>query len=97
MGSCTSDELLDPTLHPNNLLYRLFNEDGVRVFEPSSLVMRCRCSRDRVENVLRSFPREEIGSMKVGNDVVVTCEFCNESYKFDPAAIEQLYAPTDRE
>lgn len=92
MGSCTSEELLDPALHPNDLLYRLFNEDGVRVFEPSPLVMRCRCSRDRVENVLKSFPRSEIATMKVGDDVIVTCEFCNESYKFDPAAIEAMYA-----
>jgi molecular chaperone Hsp33 len=92
LGSCTSAELLDPALHPNDLLYRLFNEDGVRVFDPSPLSMRCRCSRDRVENVLRSFPRSEIADMKVGDDVIVTCEFCNESYKFDPVAIDEIYA-----
>ena len=92
LGSCTSAELLDPALHPNDLLYRLFNEDGVRVFEPSPLSMRCRCSRDRVENVLRSFPRSEIADMKIGDDVIVTCEFCNESYKFDPVAIDEMYA-----
>ena len=92
MGSCTSDELLDATLHPNDLLYRLFHEDGVRVFDPMPLDMRCRCSRDRVENVLRSFPRDEIETMKVGEDVVVTCEFCNADYLFDTAAIDALYA-----
>src|SRR5690606_22317283 len=91
LGSCTSGELLDPELHPNDLLYRLFNEDGVRVFEPAPLAMRCRCSRDRVANVLRSFPREEIETMKVGDDVIVTCEFCNTRYSFDPPAIEALY------
>ena len=94
LGSCTSEELLDPQLHPNDLLYRLFNEDGVRVFDPTPLVMRCRCSRDRVENVLHSFPRSEIEDMKVGDDVVVTCEFCNSKYIFDPAAIDTLYAET---
>lgn len=92
LGSCTSAELLDPALHPNDLLYRLFNEDGVRVFESWPLAMRCRCSRERVENVLRSFPRAEIDDMKIGDDVVVTCEFCNQSYVFDPAAIERIYA-----
>jgi molecular chaperone Hsp33 len=94
MGSCTSAELVDPLLHPNDLLYRLFNEDGVRVFDRSDLFMRCRCSRDRVVNVLRSFPRSEIASMKVGDDVIVTCEFCNEDYRFDPDAIEALYGET---
>lgn len=95
IGSCTSKELLDPQMHPNDLLYRLFNEDGVRVFVPSPLVMRCRCSRDRVENVLRSFPRDEIETMKLGNDVVVTCEFCKRDYKFDPQGIEALYCQTN--
>jgi len=92
LGSCTSAELLDPALHHNDLLYRLFNEDGVRVFDPTPLAMRCRCSRDRVENVLRSFPRDEIAHMKIGDDVIVTCEFCNENYVFDPAAIDAMFA-----
>lgn len=92
MGSCTPEELLAPDLHPHDLLYRLFNEDGVRVFDPTALAMRCRCSRRRVENVLRSFPRAEIETMKEGDDVVVTCEFCNAAYRFDPAALETLYA-----
>ncbi len=92
MGSCRSEELLDGALHPNDLLYRLFHEDGVRVFDPTVLEMRCRCSRDRVENVLRSFPRGEIETMKIGDDVVVTCEFCNTDYRFDPAEIDALYA-----
>lgn len=92
LGSCTSEELVDPVLHPNDLLYRLFNEDGVRVFETAPLEMRCRCSRERVENVLRSFPRSEIEDMKEGDDVVVTCEFCNRSYRFDPDDVEALYA-----
>ena len=92
LGSCTSAELVDPALHPHDLLFRLFNEDGVRVFDPTPLTMRCRCSRDRVENVLKSFPRSEIADMKVGDDVIVTCEFCNESYMFGPAAIDEIYA-----
>jgi len=92
MGSCTPEELVAPRLHPHDLLYRLFNEDGVRVFAQSALEMRCRCSRGRVENVLRAFPRAEIETMKEGDDVVVTCEFCNEVYRFDPDAIEALYA-----
>ena len=96
MGSCTPEELVSPALHPHDLLYRLFNEDGVRVFDASPLEMRCRCSRGRVENVLRSFPRSEIETMKEGDDVVVTCEFCNAAYRFDPAAVEKLYAGAGR-
>jgi len=92
LGSCTPEELVAADLHPHDLLYRLLNEDGVRVFDPTRLDMRCRCSRPRVESVLRAFPRAEIETMKDGDDVVVTCEFCNAAYRFDPAAIEALYA-----
>jgi len=92
LGSSTSDELTDPSLRPNDLLYRLFNEDGVRVFDTSPLFMKCRCSRDRVAEVLKSFPRSEIETMKDGDDVSVTCEFCNADYRFDPEAVEALYA-----
>lgn len=91
LGSCKSEELLDPALHPNELLYRLFHEDGIRVFDTAPLAMRCRCSRERVVRVLKSFPRSEIETMKEGDDVVVTCEFCNEHYRFDPAAVDRLY------
>ena len=91
MGSCTNEELLDADLHPHQLLFRLFHEDGVRVFEPRDLVMRCRCSDDKVVNMLRSFPRAEIEELKVGNRVVVTCEFCGVVYEFDEAALDDIY------
>ena len=91
MGSSTNDELLDAALHPHRLLYRLFNEDGVRVFQPVALDMQCRCSLERVRRVLRSFPRAEIETMKVDGKVIVTCEFCNAAYEFDDPTLETLY------
>jgi len=91
MSSSSDRELLDPYLHPNDLLYRLFHEDGVRVFEPVALEMRCRCSVDRVERMLRSFPREEIEDLRIGDDVVVTCEFCGCDYAFDDEDLDRLY------
>ena len=97
MGSSTSAELLDPDLHPHRLLYRLFHEDGVRVFTPTALAMRCRCSRARVVRVLRSFPRSEIESMKIDGCVRVTCEFCNSKYVFDDAAMDAIWEGTDRD
>jgi molecular chaperone Hsp33 len=92
MGSATNRELLDPGLHPNVLLYRLFHEPGVRVYKPLVLRSACRCSHDRVSVTLRSFPKAEIESMIVDGEVVVTCEFCRRIYRFDQAAIDRLYA-----
>lgn len=91
MASATSDELLDPALAPNDLLYRLFHEDGVRVTAPHSMRARCRCSRDRVETVLRSLPRHEVEELEVDGKVVVTCEFCSRRYSFDEADLARLF------
>jgi molecular chaperone Hsp33 len=90
MASSTEQELLDERLSPNELLYRLFHEDGVRVFAPSSLRAGCRCSRERVERVLRSLPADEIDSFKVDGLITVTCEFCNTSYPFTDSEVAAL-------
>lgn len=92
MSSTREDELLDEALHPHELLYRLFHEDGVRVFEPHPLAMFCRCTENRVIGMLRSFPRAEIEQMTVDDKVVVTCEFCGLDYNFDPTALDDVYA-----
>lgn len=92
MGSSTTDELLDPGLHPHDLLYRLFHEDGVRVFQPQHLVMECRCSRTKVTTMLKSFPRREIEELRIDDQVIVTCEFCGVRYEFDEPALDAVYA-----
>ena len=92
MQTCGADELTHPSLRPNELLFRLFHEEGVRVYEPQAFRHKCRCSEERVTNMLRSLPREEIESMAVNGLVSVTCEFCNRSYYFDRKQRDELYA-----
>jgi molecular chaperone Hsp33 len=91
MGTCTDQEMLDPNLPANDLLFRLFHEDGVRVWAPTNLNASCRCSRDRVATVLASLPRDEIADLKVNGNVEVTCEFCNSTYTFDDAQLDHIY------
>ncbi len=76
-------ELLDPTLSPERLLYRLFHEEEVRAFEATPLDAQCNCSRERVENMLNQFSPEELDGMAEDEIITVTCEFCNTHYKFD--------------
>ncbi len=92
-ASCTPGELLDHKLPANDLLYRLFHEEGVRVFRRRALKARCRCSRKRLVETLRAMPRERVEELKVGGKVIVTCEFCNRRYRFDDAALARIYAP----
>ena len=85
VGSTSRLDLLDPTLAARATLQRLFPEDDVRVFDPVRVEARCRCSRERVDMVLRSFPATEIAEMVVNGEVTVTCEFCHANYRFLPA------------
>jgi molecular chaperone Hsp33 len=80
------DELLDPELPPNDLLYRLFHRHGVRVWKPKQLRFGCSCSGERVEQVLRTFSGPDMAEMAVDGRIVVTCEFCNAVYEFAAAA-----------
>jgi len=90
MASCTDKELVDLELPVEGLLYRLFHEDGVRVFTRQGVEAKCRCSRDRVDTVLRSLGGAELEDMWIDGKIVVTCEFCNTGYVFTP---EDLAAP----
>ncbi len=92
MASSTNAELLDPELPPDRLLYRLFHEDGVRAFQPQPLRFACRCSRQRVADMLGALPRGDIEEMKADGETVITCEFCSARYVFDPAELEATRA-----
>jgi len=87
MATLTPAELLDPALGDHDLLYRLFHQGGVRVFEPDTVRAGCRCSRDRVAGVLRSLGRAEAEA---------TCEFCGTGYRFDGEQVAVLFAFGDQ-
>lgn len=90
MSSATAPELVDPALSPHRLLFRLFHEDGVRVYDTHPLAARCRCSRERIETILRAFPADELDDMQKERVTTVTCEFCSTRYTFDADEIGRL-------
>ncbi|WP_397399780.1 Hsp33 family molecular chaperone [Phenylobacterium sp.] len=82
------DELVDPDLSSNQLLFNLFHEDGVRVFDPRMLAAVCRCSQERIESVLKSFEAVEREDMvEPDGKIHVTCEFCSRLYAVAPEAL----------
>lgn len=85
-GTLEDHELVDPSLSGERLLYRLFHERGVKVFNERALEEFCRCSTERIERLLKSFTPQERADM-VGDDgrIGVTCEFCATFRSFDPA------------
>ena len=78
---------------PEELLYRLFHEESVRLFEPRPVSFGCSCSRERVESMLRSLGRAEAEAALDARDgeIEVTCEFCARRYTFDRIDVEHLF------
>lgn len=82
------DELIDPTITPEILLFRLFHEDGVRLEEAHPLAAVCRCSRERIASVLTSFSDQERAEMvEDDGQIRVTCEYCASVYEIAPDEI----------
>jgi len=85
-GSVREEELTDPTLPLDSLVWRLFHEeDEVRTLEPLPLSKGCRCDSDYVRSVIARFPEEERRAM-VGDDgfIRVDCAFCSSSFPIAP-------------
>jgi molecular chaperone Hsp33 len=81
------DELIDPTLPGETLLWRLFNEDGVRIFEARPLRAFCRCSVERVATVIETFtPEEKADMIEPDGKIHVKCEYCSRTYALEPQA-----------
>jgi molecular chaperone Hsp33 len=91
MAALAPAELLEDDVEQR--LVRMFGDDEVRVFGGSEVTFECRCSRERVANVLRSLGVEEVRSVIAEQGAVtVTCEFCQKPYKFDSIDAEALFA-----
>jgi len=81
LASASDAELTAADLDADSLLYRLYHEDGVRVYEPVPLSAGCRCSEERARAVMASLPPDELPALAEDGDLVVTCEFCNAVYR----------------
>jgi molecular chaperone Hsp33 len=82
MQTITDDELLNPDLSLHDTLFRLFHEDGVRVFAPAHLTIGCRCNEERLRRVIATFSAADQKDMAKDGVIAATCEFCKTEYKF---------------
>jgi molecular chaperone Hsp33 len=90
MEALSRAELLEDDMEQR--LVRMFGADEVRVFGGHEVRHECRCSRERVANMLRSLGVEEVRSVIAEQGAVtVTCEFCQKPYRFDAIDTEQLF------
>lgn len=82
LETCTDEELLDTKLHDDTLLYRLFHEEGVRVYRPHSLCKGCRCTPEKLKGVLSMLSEDDLDHAATDGKITMTCEFCNKDFIF---------------
>lgn len=87
-GTLSDEELLDPKLGSDEVLYRLFHEGGVRLMPMESVQAKCSCSRERLAATLEAFEASERDSMFEDGQIKASCDFCNTDYVFTPKDFE---------
>ncbi len=87
-----ADELLEDTFE--GLLWKLFHQEQVHLQPPVALAFGCRCSQQRAANTLQSIGEAECRDVLAEQGAIkVQCEFCQQEYRFDDAAIDVLFGP----
>ena len=80
LNSLTEEELQNIKLPIEKLLYRLYHSNNINVFMPKEFVFGCRCSREKVVEMLKGFPSAELDNMQKDGEINVDCQFCGKSY-----------------
>lgn len=92
-ATVSDEELIDPGLAPENLLYRLFHETGVRLERPRALDDACSCNEPRLRATLENLPDEGLRDLvEPDGTLSINCQFCNRHYAID---IEDVTSPPD--
>ncbi|USG61017.1 Hsp33 family molecular chaperone HslO [Sneathiella marina] len=86
-ATVTAGELINPILKSSELLYNLYHEDGVWLYDPQELLDQCSCSADRVLTTLKSFGEADLSDMADEGVITADCQFCNNKYEI---SLEEL-------
>ncbi|NOI60574.1 Hsp33 family molecular chaperone HslO [Vibrio coralliilyticus] len=84
------------SLEANDLLYRLYNQEKVRLFDPQPVEFHCGCSRERSGAAIVTIDRAEVNDIlaEVGS-ISLHCDYCGTNYTFDEAQVSELFDQTD--
>ena len=84
------EELL--TIDATTLLYRLFNEDDLRLFDQKKIFYQCSCSQKKIENMIHSLGKEEANEIILEQTLIeINCDFCNTKYSLDAIDVERVF------
>ncbi len=86
-------------LPANDVLWRLYHEEEVTVYDPQTVEFKCTCSRERCADALRTLPDEEVDSILADDgEIDMNCDYCGSHYVFnsmDIAEIRNNASPAD--
>ena len=80
LENATPAELTDPLIGHEELLYRLFHQNDLHFFTPKNVDFGCRCSKEKVLEMLRHFSKQDRKDMIQNGVIKVDCQFCGKSY-----------------
>lgn len=84
LETVTDLELVDDELDLGELLFRLYHEEGVRVYDHQSVADFCNCSADRLREILASYQQDDLKDLVEQDVIQAKCEFCSRNYSFLP-------------
>ncbi len=88
-NTVSNDELLE--LEHASLLYRLFHEEALRLFDPKPMRFVCSCSRERSASALLSLGKEEVEELLIEKGSIdIDCQFCSQHYHFSAEDVREL-------
>lgn len=91
-NTITENELL--SLGHEQLLTRLFHEEGVRIFEPIAFSFGCSCSKERSSRALQHLGQADACALlEEQGTIIINCEFCGFEYRYDGTDIDGLFGP----
>ena len=89
LNSVTNEELVDTNLAVEKLVNRLYHLNDLQIFMPKLLEFGCRCSQEKVLEMLKSFPPQDIDDMIIDGKIIVDCQFCGRRYTLTSKDLSQ--------
>ncbi|KOC91110.1 Hsp33 family molecular chaperone HslO [Winslowiella iniecta] len=84
-----TEELI--TLPANEVLWRLYHQEEVTVYDPQDVLFKCTCSRERCGEVLRTLPQSEVDEILAEDgEIDMNCDYCGSHYVYDAIDIAAI-------
>ena len=91
--SFTPTEMLSQEVE--RLLHLAYHQETVRVFDSEPVKFKCSCSRERIDGMLQGMGLKEVNDILEEQKIIeVTCEFCDEAYRYDRVDADALFSAT---